>query len=161
VEAAKLAKDSPSLSAPGRVLVKVAEALAHSGDAERALTTARAIEERELQPAGVAHAALGFAAKGERGRAQALVQEVRSALRSIRDPDQRSLTWGALAIASVRLGRYAEALDDDGLALDPRDRLLVCAAVIRDDVLRRHPERRDAFDRGPVQGLGRFGVYWP
>ena len=161
VEAAKLAKDSPSLSAPGRVLVKVAEALAHSGDAERALTTARAIEERELQPAGVAHAAFGFAAKGERGRAQALVQEVRSALRSIRDPDQRSLTWGALAIASVRLGRYAEALDDDGLAVDPRDRVLVYAAVIRDDVLRRHPERRDAFDRGPVQGLGRFGVYWP
>ena len=161
LEAERRAEAADSSAVRGRVLVKVAEALAWSGDAERSLSAARAVVERELQASALAHAANGFAGRGDDDRAQSLIREVRQALPSIRDRDQQSLVWAQLARASIRLGRYAQALDDDGLHLDPTDRVLICAAIVRDDAVRRHPERREAFDRGPAKRLGRFGLHWP
>jgi tetratricopeptide (TPR) repeat protein len=144
-----------------RVLVKVAEALAKSGEAKLALSMARSIEEREMQAAALGHAAYGFAAEGDENRAQALVREVGEVLPSIRDRNRQSFVWATVAMASVRLGNYAAALDDEGLVLNPNDEISVYTAIIRDEALRRNGSLRDLFDRGPVKGLGRHGLHWP
>jgi len=162
--AADLAQRTRGAGGPsrGRIQVSIAEALARSGDADGALTAARTIEERELLAAGLAHAAFGFADKGDRGRAEALIREVHEALPSIREVPYRSLAWATAAMARVRLGHYAAALAvPEGLPLDPSDRLLVHAAIIRDNSLRRDPALRDAFDRPSIRGLGRYDVHWP
>jgi tetratricopeptide (TPR) repeat protein len=160
-EAAALVDATASGDGPARVLVKVADALARSGEAKLALSTARAIKARDMQAAALGHAAYGFAAEGDKRRAQALVREASEVLPSIRDRDRQSFVWATVAMASVRLGRYAEALNDEGLALNPNDELVVYTAIIRDDALRRNGSLREIFDRGPSEGLGRVGLHWP
>jgi hypothetical protein len=90
-----------------------------------------------------------------------LVREAREVLPSIRDRDRQSFVWAAVALASVRLSCYAEALNDEGLSLNPNDELMVYTAIIRDDALRRNGSLREIFDRGPSERLGRFGLHWP
>ena len=114
-----------------------------------------------MQLAALGHAAYGFAAKGDEDRAQLLAREVRATLQSVRDPVRQSLAWRAVAMASVRLGSYAAALEDEGLTLNPNDEIIVYTAIIRDDALRRNSALGDLFDRAPIDSLGRLGLHWP
>jgi tetratricopeptide (TPR) repeat protein len=160
-EAAQRADTVPSRTDRERVLAKVALALARSGEAELALSTASRIEERGLQAAALADAANGFAAAGQDDKARTLVREVREMLPSIADRDQRSSVQTTLAIADVRLGRYAAALDDNPRWLASAGQLAIYTAIIRDDALRRDGRRREALDRHPGGDLWRVGLYIP
>ena len=90
-----------------------------------------------------------------------LAREVRATLQSVRDPVRQSLAWRAVAMASVRLGSYAAALEDEGLTLNPNDEIIVYTAIIRDDALRRNCVLGDLFDRALIDSLGRLGLHWP
>lgn len=144
-----------------RVLAKAALALARSGQAEAALAAARKIEERDLLAFALAHAAYGFAAAGQEAMARALAGEARGMLPGVADHVHRSQVRLTLAMADVRLRRYAAALDDDERWLSGADRLTIYAAIIRDDALRRDGRLREALDRPPGRNLWRTGLYVP
>ena len=159
-DVASHAKATADRKERARLLTKVAEALAEAGEADSALAAARGIDERELQAAALAYAAYGFAAKGMEERVRTLAGEVDEILPSVRDPDQRSAVRLTLAMANVRLGRYAAALDEEAGVFVPGAKLAVYTAIIRDDALRRDGRLREAFDRGPAKFLGRLTLHW-
>jgi tetratricopeptide (TPR) repeat protein len=159
-EAERRAAALPGSADRERVLAGVARALARSGEAESALAAARRIEERELLATALGHAAYGFAAVGQADRARMLVREARAMLPSIADRDQRSIARTAIAMADVRLGRYAAALDDER-SLAGADRLAIYTAIISDDAQRRDDRLREALERPPIRDVWRFGLYLP
>ena len=114
-----------------------------------------------MQLAALGHAAYGFAAEGDEDRARVLAREVRATLQPVRDPVRQSLAWRAVAMASVGLGSYAAALEDEGLTLNPNDEILGFPAIIRDEALRRNCVLGGPFGRALIDSLGRLGLHWP
>jgi tetratricopeptide (TPR) repeat protein len=145
----------------GRIRVKIAEALSRSGDAARALSTARSIKEPNRQAVALAQAAYGFASEGGEEQGRALIGEVGEILKTIENRDQQSLIWAMKGMASIRLGDYVDAMESGQLLPNPDDHLAVYTAIIRDDALRRNGALRELFVRGPSEGLGRFELHWP
>ena len=160
--AAARAAAAASKEKRGRVLVTIAEVEAIAGQPDRALSSAREIEDRELQAAGLAYAAYGFATQNQKSKADALLREVTPALPAMHDQNQRSAVELVLAKVQILEGNYSAAeRRDDGFLLYPDDQFAVDTAIVRDTALRRNGALRDRFDNRPVQGIGRYGVDWP
>jgi hypothetical protein len=162
LRAAERAKTSTRETERARTLVKVAEALARSGSAERALAIATAIEESEARSSALAYVAYAFAREGNEDRARKLIREIGAVVPAIRGRSQRSSLFVTLAMTHLQLGNYAAAWDrPEGVALTSSDLLSISTAIIRDEAIKRNATLRDAFDQEQTGGLGRYGLRWP